>query len=80
MQVDRLAEDHTHARLLATELATVAGVSVDMSTVQSNIVYINLDAGEEMMMCMHDNRARDGHATCGCDWLCARSCVSHACM
>ena len=36
--VDRLADDHAHARLLAERLATVAGVAVDQATVQTNIV------------------------------------------
>jgi threonine aldolase len=36
--VDRLAEDHAHARLLAERLAAVSGVTVDLATVQTNIV------------------------------------------
>ncbi len=36
--VDRLAEDHAHARLLAERLAAVPGVAVDLATVQTNIV------------------------------------------
>jgi threonine aldolase len=36
--VDRLAEDHAHARLLAERLASISGVTVDQATVQTNIV------------------------------------------
>jgi threonine aldolase len=36
--VDRLGEDHAHARLLAERLAAVPGVAVDLATVQTNIV------------------------------------------
>ncbi|SFR13681.1 low-specificity L-threonine aldolase [Desulfoscipio geothermicus] len=36
--VDRLAEDHGHARLLAECLAEVSGIKVDLNRVQTNIV------------------------------------------
>jgi threonine aldolase len=36
--VERLAEDHAHARLLAEGLATLPGVSIDPAAVQTNIV------------------------------------------
>jgi len=36
--VDRLAEDHEHARLLATGLAEIPAIRIDPSTVQTNIV------------------------------------------
>jgi threonine aldolase len=36
--VPRLAEDHEHARLLAHGLAEIDGLSVDLATVQSNMV------------------------------------------
>jgi threonine aldolase len=36
--VDRLADDHRRARLLATRLAEIPGISIDLSTVQTNIV------------------------------------------
>lgn len=35
---ERLAEDHVHARLLAEGLAELPGVSIDLDSVQSNIV------------------------------------------
>ena len=36
--VDRLAEDHANARRLAEGLARLPGISIDLSTVQTNIV------------------------------------------
>jgi threonine aldolase len=41
--IPRLSEDHEHARLLAERLAAVPGLGVDLTTVHSNIV--NLDVG-----------------------------------
>ena len=43
--VDRLAEDHEHARLLAQGLAQVPGVRIDPAAVQSNIVAFDVDDG-----------------------------------
>jgi threonine aldolase len=40
--VDRLAEDHRHARILADGAAGLPGVSLDLSTVQTNIVVFRL--------------------------------------
>jgi threonine aldolase len=36
--VDRLAEDHTHARRLAEGLAGLPGIRIDLATVETNIV------------------------------------------
>jgi threonine aldolase len=41
--IDRLAEDHANARLFAEGVAAIEGLSVDLESVQSNI--INLDVG-----------------------------------
>ncbi len=41
--VDRLAEDHAHARLLAEGLANIRGVQIDPSRVQTNIVIFEVD-------------------------------------
>ncbi len=41
--VDRLAEDHRNAALLADALARVDGVAVDPSTVQTNMVMVSVD-------------------------------------
>ena len=40
-RIDRLAEDHAHARLLAEAAADVLPDSVDLEQVQTNIVYVN---------------------------------------
>lgn len=40
--LDRLAEDHANARLLAERLAELPGVELDLATVQSNIVIFHL--------------------------------------
>jgi len=41
--VDRLAEDHANARLLAAGLAELPGVQIDLSIVQTNIVRFHLN-------------------------------------
>jgi threonine aldolase len=40
--LDRLAEDHAHARLIAGHLANVPPVELDITSVQTNIVIFNL--------------------------------------
>lgn len=40
--VDRLAEDHAHARLLAEGLARLPGLEVDLSRVETNIVIVRV--------------------------------------
>ena len=41
--VDRLAEDHANARTLAEGMAELPGVKCDLSRVQTNLVYFDLD-------------------------------------
>ncbi len=41
--VDRLAEDHANARLIAERLADVPGLRVDLARVQTNIVMVDMD-------------------------------------
>jgi threonine aldolase len=41
--IDRLPEDHENARKLAHGLGDIPGFSVDMETVQTNLVFVNLD-------------------------------------
>lgn len=41
--VDRLAEDHAHANLLAAKLNAIDGVRVHLETVQTNIVHFELE-------------------------------------
>lgn len=40
--LERLAEDHVHARLMAQHICNAPGVMLDLNTVQSNIIIINL--------------------------------------
>ena len=41
--IDRLAEDHQHARRLAQGLANIDGLSVDPESIQTNIVFFEVD-------------------------------------
>jgi threonine aldolase len=41
--VDRLAEDHAHARMLAEGLANIRGIRIDPARVQTNIVIFEVD-------------------------------------
>jgi threonine aldolase len=43
--VERLADDHAHARLIAERVAQVPGVRIDLATVQTNIVVFHLEPG-----------------------------------
>jgi threonine aldolase len=40
--VDRLVEDHTHAKRLAEGLARIPGVEIDPDTVESNLIFFGL--------------------------------------
>jgi len=40
--VDRLAEDHANARRLAEGIARITGLSIDLTAVQTNIIYFSL--------------------------------------
>jgi len=42
----RLEEDHRNARLVAEVLAGISGVSIDLESVQTNIVRFQLNAGK----------------------------------
>jgi len=41
--VDRLDEDHHHARQLAEGLATIPGIHLDLDMVRTNLVFFELD-------------------------------------
>lgn len=40
--IGRLGEDHTNARLIAEKICAAPGVKLDLKTVQSNIIIVNL--------------------------------------
>ena len=42
--VDRLREDHDNAARLATGIARIDGLSIDLARVQTNIVYFDVTA------------------------------------
>ena len=42
--VDRLADDHRRARALASAISELPGVAIDWDTVQTNMVFIKVDA------------------------------------
>jgi threonine aldolase len=42
--VDRLAEDHQRAQLLAEALSSIPGVALDKGSPNTNMVYIKLDS------------------------------------
>jgi threonine aldolase len=46
--VDRLAEDHEHARLLAQGLARIPGLRIDPEEVRTNIVIFGVDDGTRL--------------------------------
>ncbi|NJK80146.1 MAG: low-specificity L-threonine aldolase [Chloroflexaceae bacterium] len=48
--VDRLAEDHLHAAMLAEGLATTPGIVLDVTTVQTDIVIFALSEGLQQRM------------------------------
>jgi threonine aldolase len=55
--IDRLAEDHHNARILAEGLAEIDGVRLDLSRVQTNIVYFEvqtMDAGDFLARCRQE--------------------------
>ncbi|MGH2446998.1 MAG: low-specificity L-threonine aldolase [Chloroflexota bacterium] len=46
--IDRLADDHRNARLLAEGLAEIPGVSLDPAEVESNILFFELDPSVDL--------------------------------
>jgi threonine aldolase len=51
--VARLAEDHANAAVLAEGLAAVEGISLDMATVQTNMVFFTPAAGSSAALTQH---------------------------
>jgi threonine aldolase len=47
--VERLAEDHENARVLAEGLAEIPGVTIDPATVETNIVIFEVEDGPRLM-------------------------------
>jgi threonine aldolase len=58
--VDRLADDHRNARILAEGIAKLPGVALDLSTVQTNIVVFRLPGGAAEAEALSAVLAREG--------------------
>ena len=43
--MDRLADDHAHARMIAERIAASPRINLDLATVQTNIIVFHLAAG-----------------------------------
>jgi threonine aldolase len=56
--VDRLADDHTHARRLGEALASIPGVFVDLDVLQSNIVVADFEGTGRVASDVVDGLAR----------------------
>ena len=48
--IDRLAEDHTRAYHLAQAINNMNGFSIDLASVETNMVYIDSDMGAKKLM------------------------------
>ncbi|MGA2925932.1 MAG: threonine aldolase family protein [Solirubrobacteraceae bacterium] len=62
--VERLAEDHEHARVLAEGLASVPGVTIDPASVQTNIVIFEVGDARGLVQRLADRvelQALDAH-------------------
>ena len=58
--VERLAEDHTNARILAEGLAELPGLQIDMETVQTNLVIFAVSNGKLDESVLPERLAREG--------------------
>ena len=58
--VERLAEDHEHARVLAAGLAALPGVALDPSMVETNIVIFGVDDAPALVARVADARRAAG--------------------
>lgn len=59
--VDRLAEDHQNARLLAQGLAEIPGIDIDLETQHTNMVYFSLEQDVPLTLGqLHDLLAAEG--------------------
>jgi threonine aldolase len=47
--IDRLAEDHRHAKLLARRLAALSGLEIDVESVQTNIIMVEVADADAMI-------------------------------
>lgn len=55
---ERLVEDHARAQTLAKNLADLPGIKLDLTTVQTNMVYFEVDDAPELVSAMHERGIR----------------------
>ena len=48
--IERLAEDHKRAKHLADSISQIDGFSIDLDSVETNMVYIDSDMGAKELM------------------------------
>jgi threonine aldolase len=58
--LERLADDHANARRLAENLSTIDGVRIDLETVQTNIVIMDIAATKKTPAAAVEKLAREG--------------------
>lgn len=52
--VDRLAEDHENARALARRLSSIEGIDIDMSAIETNMVWLSFPHDTDIVSYMSD--------------------------
>ena len=53
--VDRLAEDHANARVLAEQVAGVPGIGVDPEAVETNMVFLEVEDADRLVRALADH-------------------------
>lgn len=81
-QLDRLAEDHQLARLLAEELASVPELGIDPEQVETNMVFVDLpilgvSAEEFVTRCQQEGLLLSAFPSRGVRMVISRNVVSH---
>lgn len=67
--VSRLADDHRRAKRLAEGLAALPGIELDLSLVQSNMVFLRLREGESApLLAFMKERGSSSPVTASCGW------------
>lgn len=54
--IDKLAEDHRHARMLAEQISGIDGLNIDLDAVESNLVFFDVEesagTAEQLVMAL----------------------------
>lgn len=58
--IDRLAEDHSNARRLAERLVGTTGLSIDLESVQTNMVYIHITQASLSSAALAERLSKEG--------------------